>query len=155
MTNEGMTVIEINGVKLEVDLRQARRIDNLKVGDRVKVLRKEPGYSTFEVHHGMLIGFDEFKELPTLIVAYMKTGYDGGLKFLFYNAKSVDTEIIASRDSDMIGIEKDQVLRTMDRNISSKEVELQVLKDQKTYFLSNFQAYWAPMEATLKAMEGK
>ena len=31
------TQIEINGVKLEVDLRNATRIDEFKVGDNVKV----------------------------------------------------------------------------------------------------------------------
>lgn len=155
MTNEGMTVIEINGVKLEVDLRNAKRIDNLRVGDRVKILRKESGYSEFKVHHGMLIGFDEFKEKPTLVCAYMDTGYNGGLKFLYYNSDSKDCEVIASRDSDMIGIEKDQVLRSMDRDIEKKEAELSEAKAKKEYFLAHFQAYWKPMEETLKKMEGK
>lgn len=150
-----LTVIEINGVKLEVDLRNAKRIDNLKVGDRVKILRKESGYSEFKVHHGMLIGFDEFKERPTLVCAYMDTGYNGGLKFLYYNSESKDCEVIASRDADMIGIEKDSVLRTMDREIATKESELQGLRDKKTYFLAHFNSYWAPMEDALKKMDTK
>jgi len=36
--NENKRIIEINGVKLEVDLTTARRIDEFKVGDTVKVL---------------------------------------------------------------------------------------------------------------------
>lgn len=155
MTNEGMTVIEINGVKMEVDLRNAKRIDNLRVGDRVKILRKESGYSEYKVYHGMLVGFDEFKKLPTIICAYMDTGYNGGIKFVYYNSETKDTEVIASRDADMIGIEKENVIRSMDRKIAEKEVELQALNDQKAYFLANFQSYWEPMEATLKNMEGK
>lgn len=43
------TIIEINGVKLEIDLRHAKRIDNLRVGDTVKVLRKryDDSYESF------------------------------------------------------------------------------------------------------------
>ena len=33
MSNE-KTIIEVNGVKLEVDLRQAKRIETLQVGTR-------------------------------------------------------------------------------------------------------------------------
>jgi hypothetical protein len=35
------TIIEVSGVKLEVDLRQARRIEEIRIGDRVKVLTKD------------------------------------------------------------------------------------------------------------------
>lgn len=147
------TVIEVNGVKLEVDLRHAKRIDHLRVGDRVKILRKEPGYSEFKVHHGMLIGFDEFKNLPTIVCAYMDTGYNGGLKFLYYNSESKDCEVIASNDPDMLGIEKDHVLRTMDRDIEKKEQELAELVAKKAFFLAHFQSYWAPMEKAIADLD--
>ena len=62
------TVIEINGVKLEVDLRSARRIDTLRVGDRVKLLEKT-SYGGPIVHHGVVAGFDPFPSQPTIIVS--------------------------------------------------------------------------------------
>ena len=37
MENENKRIIEVNGVKMEIDLRQAKVIDNYKVGDYVKV----------------------------------------------------------------------------------------------------------------------
>ena len=40
---EYMKTIEINGVKLEIDLRTAKRVDTFKIGDNVKVLKKEYG----------------------------------------------------------------------------------------------------------------
>ena len=73
MTNENKTVIEVNGVKLEVDLRQAVRIDTLGVGDRVKVMVKI--YSDYKVYAGVVVGFEPFKELPTIIIAYLDTQY--------------------------------------------------------------------------------
>lgn len=149
----GKTVIEINGVKMEIDLRHAKRIDHLRVGDRVKILRKEAGYSNFEVHHGMIIGFDEFKERPTIVCAYMDTGYNGGLKFLYYNSETKDCEVIASNDPDMLGIKKDHIIRTMDREIEKKNQELQEIEAKKAFFLAHFQAYWAPMEKVLQDLD--
>ena len=37
---EQRTIIEVNGVKLDVDLRQARRIDELKIGSEGEVFSK-------------------------------------------------------------------------------------------------------------------
>ena len=38
---EEKRIVEIDGVKIEVDLRTAKRIDTFRVGDNVKVLCKE------------------------------------------------------------------------------------------------------------------
>ena len=38
MSEDNKRIIEINGIKMEVDLRNAKRIDTFKVGDPVKVL---------------------------------------------------------------------------------------------------------------------
>ena len=38
-------IIEINGVKLEVDLSQARVVENYRIGDNVKILQNEYGSS--------------------------------------------------------------------------------------------------------------
>src|SRR5690606_28503543 len=68
------TIIEVNGVKLEVDLRTAKRVDELRVGDRVKVLTKDYR-GEYEVHAGTIVGFEPFENLPTVIVAYLKRDY--------------------------------------------------------------------------------
>ena len=78
---------EINGVKMQVDLRYATRIEELRVGDKVKVLTK--GYSGHTVHSGVIIGFEPFKELPTIVVCYVASSYsEVKLEFVHYNAKS-------------------------------------------------------------------
>ena len=51
---ENKRIIEINGIKLEVDLTTAKRIDEFKVGDNVKVLRKSYN-DTFEVLAGVIL----------------------------------------------------------------------------------------------------
>ena len=44
-----LTTVEINGVKMDVDLRTAKRVDTMKVGTRVKVLTRSYDSSPWEV----------------------------------------------------------------------------------------------------------
>ena len=53
-------VIEINGVKLEVDMRYAKRVDLLRIGSRVKVLVKT--YSEYKIYPGVKIGRESCRE---------------------------------------------------------------------------------------------
>lgn len=129
-------IIEINGVKLEVDLSEAKVISNYKIGDRVKVLIKR--YSDYNSYAGVLVGFDAFEKLPTLIIAYMESG---DVKFLHFNAESKDAEIVLMNPKDM-PFEKQRVLDEMDRNISKSERELETLKYKKQFFLSEFGKYF-------------
>jgi hypothetical protein len=138
------TIIEINGVKMELDLRHARRIDELRVGDRVKVLLKT--YSDYKVHAGTIIGFEPFKNLPTLIVAYIENGYNSAdVKFVYFNSSSKDVEIVKAIDDDAIGIAKADVLTMFDRMIAAKQREIEDFASKKEYFLRNFQTYWEPV----------
>lgn len=143
-----MTVIEINDVKMEVDLRQARRVDSLRVGDRVKVLIKN--YSDYKVYAGTVIGFEPFENLPTVIVAYLETSYSSaGIKFLYFNAQTKETEIIKSVDDDQLDLNKSGVLEQFDTDIAKKELELEDIRKKRQFFLDNFKAYWADMEAVV------
>lgn len=135
-------VIEINGVKMEIDLRHAKRIDTMRVGDRVKVLTKHYG-NEYKINAGTIIGFEPFKELPTIIVAYLDTNYaEVTVKFLYFNAASKDVEIVASIDEDALDVNKAGVLAQMDRAIQKKEDEVADLKLKREFFLANFRAYW-------------
>ena len=138
------TVIEINGIKMEIDLRNATRIDTLRVGDRVKVLVKN--YSDYSVYAGVIIGFECFKNLPTIIVAYMHATYSTAeLKFLHFNAATKETEIIKAIDDDQLDFNKSDMVATFDRDITKKKAEIQDILDRKEYFLKNFRAYWEPV----------
>lgn len=69
---EDKRIIEINGIKLEVDMRSARRIDEFKVGDSVKVLDSRDDKNV--MRSGVITDFANFKELPTIMVAVYKEG---------------------------------------------------------------------------------
>jgi hypothetical protein len=135
------TIIEVNGVKLEVDLRTAKRVDTMRVGDRVKVLTKE--YTDYRVYAGTVIGFEPFANLPTVIIAYLKKDYSGPeVKFLYFNAQTKETEVVKAIDDDQLDIDKATVVQHMEREIEKKLAEADDLRAKKAYFLANFKAYW-------------
>ena len=94
-------IIEINGIKLEVDMRHAKRVDQFRVGDKVKLMREE-GYGdpkTHKVHPGVIVGFEPFKELPTIIVAYLEISYsEAALKFEYINAETKGADLVIAED---------------------------------------------------------
>lgn len=139
--NEQTTTIEIHGAKFEVDLRHAKRIDTLRVGDRVKVLVKR--YQDYAVYPGTVIGFDPFKELPTVVIAYLQHDYSSAeVKFVYFNAQTKETEIVKAIDADALELNRGEVLRQMDKAIEAKRAEVIDLEAKRAYFLANFRAYF-------------
>ena len=139
---EETRIIEINGIKMEVDLRHAKRVDSFKVGDRVRVLVKK--YSdAFYTYAGMIVGFDNFTEHPTIIVAYVEpSAYDKEpLKFVFINKDTKDVEIAAMVD-DFIAADKSVIVAAMDRSIQSNKDQIAEMEARKAYFLKYFGAYF-------------
>jgi ribosomal protein L19 len=136
------TIVEINGIKMEIDLRQAKKIETYKVGDNVKVLIKE--YNSYSSYPGVIIGFDDFASLPTISVCYLKTGYNAEVKFVFINADSKDIEIVHMTDADKM--ELNLAPEQLDREIMKKEAEIADLKAKKAYFLENFNRHLAPVQ---------
>jgi hypothetical protein len=137
---ETKRIIEVNGVKLEVDLRNAKRIDNFKVGDAVKVLIKD--YSDYKSYLGTIVGFDEFDKHPTIIVAYLKKDYStASIEFAYFNSESKDMEMCAVNEWD-IPYTKSDIIEKMDREINKKEEEVHELKTKKNYFLKAFGKYF-------------
>ena len=152
MSNSEKRIIEIGGVKMEVDLRYAKRIDELRVGDRVKVLIKE--YSNYAVYPGTIVGYEAFEKLPTIIVAYFKRDYaSSNINFLYFNAETKDTEIVKAMDGDLLGLDKADALKQFDNEIRKKDNELKDMLRKKQYFLDNFDKYWADLELTMAQME--
>lgn len=145
------TIIEVNGVKLEVDLRVAKRIETLRVGSRVKVLTKE--YQSTKVHPGVVVGFEPFNKKPTILIAYVNINWsDCELKIVSVNEDSKDIEVVASIDDEIFA--KTDVTKLFDRQIAEAQRKVDDLEEKKSYFLRNFATYWAPVEMpTAKAEE--
>jgi len=135
--------VEINGVKLEVDMRTARKIENYKIGDRVKVLIKQ--YSSYKPYPGVIVAFDMFEKMPTITVAYLDIDYSGTeVKFTYINGgvdEDKEQPELAPYNDD-IHVDKADVLDRLQKEIDKKKVEIEDLERKKVYFVNNFNKYF-------------
>lgn len=134
-------IIEINGIKLEVDLSTARKIDEFKVGDNVKVLKK--GYNdTFDVLAGVIVEFVNFKELPTMIIAMFRQDYNGcRIEFINFNAQTKDVEITPCCEHEL-KLEKCRVIDKFNNEIEKKKSEMEELMNKRDWFEKHFAKYF-------------
>ncbi|HEX5422626.1 MAG TPA: hypothetical protein VFW94_03695 [Candidatus Acidoferrales bacterium] len=148
--NAETTIVEINGVKLEVDLRKARVIhDNIKVGSRVKLLEKS-AYGGPEVFAGIVAAFEPFESLPTIVVAYVKNAYGetNFVNFAYINASDKSKEkweMVPSQDDDM-PIARENIMAGFEREIQKREQEILGLQTRRDYFVRNFGEYFRSTE---------
>jgi hypothetical protein len=139
-------IIEIGGVKVEVDLRQAKRVETVKVGTRVKVLRKKKEYTSQEVYTGVVIGFEPFRDLPTILVCYLEQSYNTAeLRFMSFNSTTTDYDLIVSVDD--APFEREGVMKIMDRKRAELEAQLRDLEERRSYFERHFGQFWTPVVA--------
>ena len=129
-------IVEINGVKLEVDTREATKVESFKVGDHVKLLKKT--YSSYEVYHGMLVDFNEFAKLPTLVVCYVEYS---GIKFAYINAENKDMEICAAGEAELF-LDAEDIMAKMMLEHQKKIEEAEELQRKMKYFSDKFGKYF-------------
>lgn len=136
--DENKRIIEINGVKLEVDLRSARRIDEFRVGDSVKVLDNRSGKN--EMKAGVITDFANFKELPTLIVAVYRAGdywSKPSIEFITFNSETEGIEIVGVSNEEII-VSRETVVQKFDDEIAKKRDELNDLIIKRDTFVKYF-----------------
>lgn len=144
------TIIEINGVKLEVDLRSAKRIDELKIGSRVKCLVKK--YDDFATYPGIIVGFEPFPNNPAIVVAYLETDYSAAsIKYKSFNSATKDFEIVADLDHNALEVNRSNVMALFERDIAKKELELEEIRQKRKFFLDNFGSFFADAAFNVKS----
>ncbi|KKK75895.1 hypothetical protein LCGC14_2869150 [marine sediment metagenome] len=134
-------VVEINGIKMEIDLRNATVIENYRVGDNVKILIKQYG-DTYATYPGVIVAFDQFEELPTICVMYLVASYsEAELKMAYINSKSEGIEITKAHKNDF-QYDHAKVQQLLQRAIVAKEVELKNAQHKLEYFENAFGTYF-------------
>lgn len=131
-------IIEVNGVKLEVDMRYAKRIDEFRVGDTVKVLDNRRDNN--ELKTGVITDFANFKELPTIMVAVYKPGdYWSAptVEFIPYNSETEGIEIVGVSAEEVI-VSKETIVQKFDDEIAKKRDELNDLIIKRDTFVKYF-----------------
>ena len=132
-------IIEIDGVKVEVDLRTAKRVESFKVGDNIKILDKE--YDTYKVKPGIIVDFAEFQEFPTIVIAVFDEGAwssTPNISFIYYNKNTSKKVEIVSCSEDEIKVSKEGVIERFEREIQKKKNEYEDLKNKLEYFKTHF-----------------
>ena len=123
-------------------MRAAKRVDQLAIGSKVKVLIKT--YSSYKVFPGVIVGFEPFEQRPTIVICYLEKDYNSArIQFLYYNSSTEDAEIVAAIDDceDLL-VERDFVLESLDGEILKKQEEIETLKQKREYFLKHFNTYF-------------
>ena len=136
---EDKRIVEIDGVKVEVDLRTAKRMDSFKVGDNVKILDKS--YNGYKVKPGIIVDFAEFKELPTIVIAVFEEGSWSSapsISFIHFNADMSEKIELVPASEDEIKLSKDGVIEKFEREIQKKKNEYIDLQNQLEYFKKHF-----------------
>lgn len=141
--SETTRIIEVNGVKVEVDLRNATVIENYKVGDSVKVLQKEYSNSykvntavVTDIFHRTLKDGTEEGAIQLLVV---EEGYqDVDLKFIVYGEKTEDFSIGHFNKYEK-RIPTEQLVSKFDKMIEKKQDEIRVLEGKKAAYLEYFE----------------
>lgn len=139
METENSKVFEINGVKMEVDLRTAKvsRIDTFKVGDPVKLLYKLFDTSSGDIKFGIIVGFDQFKAMPTITVAYLDYSE---IKYAYINS-STKHEMLAVQSHDLT-MEKTWVIDRMKERIIKAKQEVIDQENKLNTFIQHFGIYF-------------
>ena len=136
--NDIKRIIEVNGVKLEVDLTSAKRIDEFRVGDTVKVLDNRNDRN--EVRTGVITDFANFKDLPTIIVAIYKAGdywSKPTIEFFPYNSNTEGIEIVGVSAEEII-VSRETIVQKFDDEIAKKRDELNDLIIKRDTFIKYF-----------------
>jgi hypothetical protein len=138
MTDKNKRIIEIDGVKLEVDLREAKQVDKFKVGQNVKVLVEEYD-NDFRAYPGAIIGFDNFKNKPTIVVIYLKADYSGAeIEYAYIcEGQKKRVEIVPVSDEE-ISFNKGRIIDLLNSEIETKKQKLKDVEAKKAYFLKHF-----------------
>ena len=130
-------IVEVDGIKMEVDLREAKKIDHYRVGDTVKILIAE--YSdSYNNYFGVIVGFTEFQKVPSIDVLYVKDEFgDTDLKIVTINEKTEDIEIapVGGYDAEF---NRANILEKINRQIEKQEEKVWVLKSKKNAFIKHF-----------------
>lgn len=135
---EDKRVIEIDGVKIEVDLRTAKRIDTFRVGDNVKVLCKEYN-GDFKVKPGIITDFANFKEKPTIVVAVLDESYSGvSINFVYIYEGMEDKYEIVYATEDEVKLSQEGVIEKFEREIAKKKHEMEELQFKLDFFKKHF-----------------
>jgi hypothetical protein len=136
--NSDKRIVEIDGVKLEVDLRTAKAIDRYRIGDPVRVLHPGNDYRS-GIKAGVIVGFCGFEKNPAIEILELDADYSGvNFRTVTIVSGQENNIQIAPYDKYEGLVSQADVITRFDREIQKKELELADMKLKKKYFIDDF-----------------
>lgn len=134
-----ITQFAVGAITLAAGRDAAIRAEVLKVGDPVRVLAKGDTYNGPQVHTGVIVGFEPFKDMPTIIIAYVEVGYaKAEMKMLYFNDKSEKFEVLPAAADTSIEIERSRVLDYFDTEETKALATVDEIRAKRRYFEKYF-----------------
>ena len=128
--------IEVKGQSFEVQTQAVVR-STIKIGDRLRILKKST-YSDPVVCDGIVIGFEPFKTLPSIVIAYIDDTYSNiDVKFLVWNDSTKDVEITVALD-DPFKKNLDHYATRIEQKATKLEQEAREVRQKLDYMRSKF-----------------
>lgn len=136
----GTKIIEINGIKMELDARSAsiQQVDTYRVGDNVTLLILETSFGSgkkTKALPGVIVDFANFPGNPTIVVCYLTDEYAPELKMAYINKENADSQIVhAERGS----FEAGAALLKLEKLVGEAEAKLLIAKRNYETFKKYF-----------------
>lgn len=131
----------------------AIRSEVLKVGDAVRLLEKGGQYSEAKVHTGVIVGFEPFKDMPTVQIAYIEHSYaKAELKLIAYADGNDKFDVVAAPKDFLLEVERDRVLEFFDSETRKLQGDIDTLRRKRAYFEQHFGKLFAEIEGPSTAV---
>ena len=150
-----MKTYKIGSVTIEIDDSFVFQRETLRVGDTVKILMPKGTYGEdakkFVIKYGVIVSFDNFDTLPTIVICYVEGSYKETVEFLYLNERTENISIIRTDPQDL-SIEQTSIIDYLDNEIAKKQSEKEDMLRKKQYFLTHFGKYFKDVAPTSDAV---
>lgn len=128
--------MEINGIKLEADLREAKRIDSVTIGDNVEVYIDDCGLC--DVRHGIITDVSLYGENVILVIATLVYDQNNLPQIDFIRISNGDGCKIMKVDGEELCMTKSGLLEIFELEIQKRKDEALELEKRLCFFKENF-----------------
>ena len=132
---ETTKIIEVNGVKMELDARTAKvqEVQTFHVGDTVLLLVPGEMYEGKKTKAlpGLIVDFANFKEKPTIVVAYLTDDYRPAIKTAYINKDSSGFALVHTNN---MAFDAQYAMIKLSRKVEECEAELLKAKNDLDLF---------------------
>jgi hypothetical protein len=136
---EQYQAVTIKGLVYEVPVKPIIKQESLRVGDYVKLLMKKSYGEGYESFVGMVLNFEPFENLPTVVIAYLEDDFTGtDMRFLYLNKKSKEKVEIIKIPPYEVKFKRPDAIERMEKKIIKLQEEIAEMESKIILFKKYF-----------------